>query len=222
MSAGDYDTKSHVNSIKKVILVRNVDQYKAEVLGICDVEEEIFASDVEEPNKYKMFPSVDELVNKDFMNQNNLDGTPKDKKTLYRIETYKKVHKKQIKYIDDNSVTYGNVKLYDLFAKNNTANSGHSIYLTFKVKNFRRPKELIYLCDNRYDIDNLENYCFKLKEKERMCGASVATFEFLEDSEIQRLINSDLWETSDNSPKVDITNININGLVYYLEIISQK
>ena len=42
MSAGDYDTKSHVNSIKKVILVRNVDQYKAEVLGICDVEEEIW------------------------------------------------------------------------------------------------------------------------------------------------------------------------------------
>ena len=209
MSAGDYDTKSHCNSIKKIILVRNVDQYKAEILGICDVEEEIFASEVAEPSKYKMFPSVDELVNKDFMNPNNPDGTPKDKKTLQRIETYKKVHERQIKYIDDNSITYGNVKLYDLFAKNNTANSGHSIYVTFKVKNFRRPKELIYLCDNRCDTENFENYCFKLKERERMCGASVATFESLEDSEIQRLINSDFWEKSDNSPKVDISNINI-------------
>lgn len=211
MSAGDYDTKSHDNSIKKVILVRNVDQYKAEVLGICDVEEEIFASEVDEPNKYKIFPSVDKLVNKDFMNPNNPDGTPKDKKTLQRIETYKKVHERQIKYIDDNSITYGNVKLYDLFVKNNTENSGHSIYLTFKVKNFRRPKELIYLCDNRCHTDNLVNCCFKLKEKERMCGASVATYASLEDSEIQRLISSDIWEDTDNSPRVDINNINIKS-----------
>ena len=44
MSAGDYDTKTHNNSIKKIILVRNIDQHKAEILGICDVEEEIFLS----------------------------------------------------------------------------------------------------------------------------------------------------------------------------------
>ena len=207
MSAGDYDTKKHFNTIKKVILVRNVDQYKAEILGICDVEEEIFASEVDEPNKYKMLPSVAELVNKDFMNPNNLDGTRKDRKTLRRIETYKKVHKKQIQYIDDNSVTYGNVKLYDLFAKNNTANSGHSIYLTFKVKKFRRPKELIYLCDNRCESDP---HCFKINVK-RMCGSPPANFILLEDSEIQRLIKSDFWETSDNSPKVDTSNISIKS-----------
>ena len=52
MSAGDYDTKSHFNNIKKVILVRNVDQYKAEILGIADVEEDIFAAQVLEPQKY--------------------------------------------------------------------------------------------------------------------------------------------------------------------------
>lgn len=211
MSAGDYDTKSHNNSIKKVILVRNVDEYKAEILGICDVEEEIFASQVDEPNKYKVFPAVEELVNKDFMNLKNPDGTFKDAKTILRITTYRKVHERQKAYIDKNSITYGNVKLYDLFVNNNTANSGHSIYLTFKVKNFRRPKELIYLCDNRCDVDDLENHYFKLYGRKRMCGTSVATFELLEDSEIQRLINSDFWEDTDNSPKVDVNNINIKS-----------
>lgn len=211
MSTGDYDTKSHYNSIKKVILVRNVDQHKAEILGICDVEKEIFASEVDEPDKYKVLPSVKKLVDEDFMNPNKRDGTLKDKKTLHRIDTYKKVHERQLNYIDDNSVMYGNVKLYDLFAKNNTAKSGHSIYLTFKVKNFRRPKELIYLCDNKCDIDNSEKNCFTLNRKDRMCGASMATYESLDDPEIQRLISSDLWEKSDNSSKVDIDNINIKS-----------
>ena len=211
MSAGDYDTKTHNNAIKKVILVRNVDQHKAEILGICDVEEEIFASEIDEPNKYTMFPSVNELINKDFMNKNNLDGTPKDNKTLYRIETYKKIHERQIDYIDKYSITYGNVKLYDLFLNNNTTHSDHAIYLTFKVVNFRRPKELIYLCDNRCDADNTDTRYFRLTERERMCGASVATYENLEDSEIQRLINAPYWEDKDNSPKVDINNINIKS-----------
>lgn len=211
MSAGDYDTKNHTNSIKKVILVRNVDQYKAEILGMCDVEEEIFASEVDEPSKYKMFPSVDELVNNDFMNPYNSDGTIKDKNTIHRIETYKRIHKRQIDYIDNNAVTYGNVKLYDLFAKNNTASSGHSVYLTFKVTNFKRPKELIYLCDNRFNIENMGNRYFKLKERERMCGASVATYESIDDPEIQRLIHSDFFEKTDNSTKVEINNINIKS-----------
>lgn len=92
MSAGDYDTKSHYKNIEKVILVRNVDQYKAEILGIADVEEDIFASQVLEPQKYTMLPSVQELVENDFMNQKNPDGSDKDVRTLARIDTYKSVH----------------------------------------------------------------------------------------------------------------------------------
>ena len=44
-----------------------------------------------------------------------------------------------------------------------------------------------------------------------MCGASVATYENLKDSEIQKLINAPYWEDKDNSPKVDINNINIKS-----------
>lgn len=205
MSTGDYDTKRHYNTIKKVILVRNVDQHKAEILAIADVEEDIFARQVGDPSKYKMLPSVEKLVTKDYMNSQN-----KDSATKARIETYKKVHDCQKKYIDDNSITYGGVKLYNLFAKNNTAASGHSIYLTFKVKNFRKPKETVYLCDNQLDTSK-EQHFFKMESKERMCGASVATFENLNDGEIQKLIDSDYWEENDSSQKVDVSNITIKS-----------
>ena len=171
MSAGDYDTKRHFNTIKKVILVRNVDQYKAEILGIADVEEDVFVSELDNPDKYIMLPSVKDLVENDFMNPNNSDGTLKDFKTLQRIESYKKVHESQKEYIDKNLVNYGGVKLYDLFENNNTAKAGHSIYLTFKTANFRRPKELIYLCDNRYNNNDNDSHYFILKNRARMCGA---------------------------------------------------
>ena len=210
MSAGDYDTKRHFNTIKKVILVRNVDEYKVEVLGIADIAEEVFASQIPEPSKYISLPSTSELRN-GFMNCKNPDGSDKDAKTLRRIETYKKVHEQQIEYIDKNTITYDGVKLYDLYVKNNTANIGHSIYITFKVANFRRPKELIYLCDNRYKNKENNSHCFILKERARMCGASVATYESLDDPEIQRLINSPYWEEKDNSPKVDTKNISIKS-----------
>ena len=211
MSAGDYDTKRHLNTIKKVILVRNVDQYKAEILGIADVEEDVFASEVDNPDNYIMLPSVKDLVENDFMNPNNSDGTLKDFKTLQRIESYKKVHESQKEYIDKNLVNYGGVKLYDLFENNNTAKAGHSIYLTFKTANFRRPKELIYLCDNRYNNNDNDSHYFILKNRARMCGASIASYENLDDKEIQRLINSPYWEEKDNSPKVDTKNINIKS-----------
>ena len=210
MSAGDYDTKRHFNTIKKVILVRNVDEYKVEVLGIADIAEEVFASQIPEPSKYISLPSTSELRN-GFMNCKNPDGSDKDAKTLRRIETYKKVHEQQIEYIDKNTITYDGVKLYDLYVKNNTANIGHSIHITFKVANFRRPKELIYLCDNRYENKENNSHCFILKERARMCGASVATYEALDDPEIQRLISSPYWEEKDNSPKVDTKNINIKS-----------
>jgi len=211
MSAGDYDTKRHLNTIKKVILVRNVDQYKAEILGIADVEEEIFASEVANPNTYIMLPSVKDLVENDFMNPNNPDGSPKDAKIIQRIKIYKNVHEAQKKYIDTHLVTYGDVSLYELFENNNTAKSGHSIYLTFKAANFRRPKELLYLCDNRYDNKANDPHYFILKNKTTMCGTCVAAYESLDDSEIQRLIQSPYWEEKDNSPKVDIKNISIKS-----------
>ena len=204
MPAGDYDTKSHNNSIKKVILVRNIDQYKTEVLGICDVEEEIFRSQVDEPDKYKMLPSVNDLVNNDFMNTKKENGTEKDKNTIKRIENYKKVHMQQRKYIDNNAVTYGNVKLYDFYNENNTQNLGQSIYITFKVTNFKMPKESIYLCDKRYENKENDPHFYILKNRARMCGASVATYESLDDEGIKKLINSPFWEEKDNSLKVDI------------------
>lgn len=209
MSAGDYDTKSHYKNIKKVILVRNVDQYKAEILGIADVEEDIFASQVLEPQKYTMLPSVQELVENDFMNQKNPDGSDKDVRTLARIDTYKSVHLAQKKYIDENDIKYGGVKPYDLFAGNNTNKSGHSIYLTFKVINFRKPRDLIYLCDNR--VESSDSHYFILQNKKRMCGASIATFEDVNDKELQRLFSCEYWESEDTSSTVDINSISVKS-----------
>ena len=85
MSAGDYDTKRHFNTIKKIILVRNVDEYKVEVLGIADVGEEVFASQVPEPSKYTSLPSTSELRN-GFMNCKNPDGSDKDEKLKKEAE----------------------------------------------------------------------------------------------------------------------------------------
>ncbi len=210
MSAGDYDTKSHYKSIKKVILVRNVNQYKAEILGIADVEEYIFENQLSLHQRYIMLPSVQELVKNDFMNPKNKDGSKKGEHLLERIKTYSSVHLAQIKYIDDNEIKYGGVKPYDLFSRNNTDKSGHSIYLTFKVSNFRKPKELIYLCDNR--VESGDPHCFILQNKKRMCGASIATFEDYNDKELQRLFFCDYWESEDTSQTVDVNNITVKSI----------
>ena len=77
MSAGDYDTKRHFNTIKKIILVRNVDEYKVEVLGIADIAEEVFASQIPEPSKYISLPSTSELFGfiKSFSTKSFTDGS---------------------------------------------------------------------------------------------------------------------------------------------------
>lgn len=200
MSAGDYDTKRH-SVITKVILVRNVDQYRAEVLGIADVDEEVFRNQLDAPDSYITLPSVDQLVKGHFMDEVDSNGIKKPATKLSRIRCYRSVHEKQIRYIKDNSITYGGVPLNEIFDDNPTNGLGSSIYITFKVKNFRKPKDSIYLCDNRVAADF---HNFVLSNKDRMCGASVETYEKDDDEELIRLYGSEFWENEDTSQKIDI------------------
>ena len=205
MSGGDYSIKDHYGTIKKVLLVRNVDMHRAEVLGKCDVVEDIFSKSINNPKEYIMIPSVEKLKN-GFMNETDEFGNLKDKNTINRIRTYINTHLNQIEYIDKNNITYGGIKLYNIFNDNITDNLGHSIYLTFKVDNFRKPYKKMYICDKSYiGKDDEEDIYYKIDNKNRMCGAGLATFENLDDAQIQDLINSPYFEKNDTS-----TNVNIN------------
>lgn len=205
MSGGDYSIKNHNNTIKKVLLVRNIDSHKAEILGICDVVEEIFSKGIDNPKEYIMLPSVKELVDNRFMDETDANGNMKDKKTLKRIRTYKKNHLHQIEYIDKNNITYGGVKLYNIFTDNITDGLGHSVYLTFRVENFRKPTKKIYLCDKDFTIPKKDkDIYYVISNKSRMCGAGVMTFENLDSTDIQKLINSSYWEKEDSSKKVNL------------------
>jgi len=217
MSSGDYKLSEHFNKIKKIILVRNIDEYKAEILGICDVEEDILGNSIKDKVNYIMGPSLKELKN-GIMNEYNSDGTKKDKKSIARINSYRERNKYQIEYINKNNVTYGGLKPYEIFSGNSTSKYGHEIYLTFKVKNFRKPKKPIYLCDNRITEDNTH---FVLTGRKRMCGASVQTFESLEEKGIKKLISAKVWENKDSSEKVNVNNINLRTKTI-LDVIKKK
>lgn len=219
MSSGDYKLSEHFNKIKKIILVRNIDEYKAEVLGICDVEEDIFGNSINDKDNYIMGPSLNELKN-GIMDELNPDGTKKDKKSIERINSYRERNKYQIEYIDKNNVAYGGLKPYEIFSGNSTSNYGHEIYLTFKVKNYRKPKKTIYLCDNRLKEKEDENH-FVLTGRKRMCGASVQTFESLNEKGIKKLIGAKVWEKKDSSEKVDVNSINLKTKTI-LDVIKKK
>ena len=204
MSGGDYSIKNHLNTIKKVLLVRNIDSHKAEILGICDVIEDIFSKGIDNPKEYIMIPSVEKLKN-GYMNEYDESENIKDNYTLKRIKTYKANHNYQKKYIDDNNITYGGIKLYNIFADNITNNLGHSLYLTFKVDNFRMPIKKMYFCDKDFIVPKDDEALYYItNNKSRMCGAGVMTFENLDDEKIQELINSPFWRKEDTSKKVKL------------------
>ena len=200
MSAGDYAAK-HRNEIKKVLLVHNIDEKTAQILAIADVEEDIFGNMIKDG--YVMLPGIKELED-GFMSKNSA-----------RVQTYKDNHKKQLEYIEDNDVKYGGVRLDQLYKTNFVDSLGHTIYLTFRVKNFRKPKNNIYLCDERYKSE--DPHCFILKGCKRMGGSSVATLVSLDCDTIRSLSdinNKDLWEEKDTSEKVNPKNLFVNDICF--------
>ena len=184
MSAGDY-AETHKDKIAAVVLVRNVNAHVAEILGIATVTEDIFGAMM--PSKYKMLPGIKTLKS-GFMKKNNL-----------RASAHKKVHEDQLSYIEKEGITYGGVSLEKLYANNPIDQLGHTIYITFKVEDFRKPKKTVYLCDQTKKDEQRED-CFYLK-RNRMGGASVATYESL--SDMKALFDKDWWEETDSCEKVD-------------------
>jgi len=73
-------------------------------------------------------------------------------------ENNKRIHKEQVKYIDDNNITYGGVKVYDIFAKN--IGNEKAIYFTFEAEKIVKPKNPIYITDQDVVIGNGSDYSF--------------------------------------------------------------
>ena len=77
-----------------------------------------------------------------------------------------KIHNEQIKYIKENNITYGNIRVDKLF-KGNIYQGGDdetiALYATFITKKLRKPKQAIYITDKK--ISNEPNNTFLLEGK---------------------------------------------------------
>lgn len=204
MSAGDYAPK-HRYIVKYILLVRNIDAHTIEVLAKAEVSEDIFADMSDD--KYICLPSVKDLPK--IMSVN----TP-------RSDNYRKIHNKQIDYINKNEVKYGGVFVNDIFIGNITYGLGHELYLTYKVENFRKTKSKVYLMDDGGTKDD-DAVCIVLSSgRKRMAGAAVATYEQYE-REIKELIDTQkYWEDTDTS---EFANPHIsNSTPFILDVIKKR
>lgn len=58
-------------------------------------------------------------------------------------------NEEQRNYIDKNNITYGEVKLYEIYKNNDGANNKNTIYISFEAENIFYPKEKIYITTNQ-------------------------------------------------------------------------
>ena len=203
-SKGDFGVK-HSNNIKTVLLVRAINNSKAEILAKADDLEQV----LELPSNYVVAGGIKALKK---------EHKEKNQKWQMRHEIYQK----QIDYIKNNSVTYGGKLLHDLYKDNVTSYMEVMIMITFKSKRFRKPLKPLYITN--LEPQNKNEYKINV---ERVCGQSLSMF-FSKDDELnnysilESIINDDsLWEDSDTCEKVDLNDIKENK-TSFMQIIKKE
>lgn len=118
-------------------------------------------------------------------------------KTLTKEQSVK--HNEQIKYIDNHNITYGGLKPYEIFQKND--GNTKALYITFKAKTVFKAAKPIYIttdksnkeCHYMKDILKFPSQSPKMYIKQGTQG-----FKILQDI----INNKTNWETTNNTPFV--------------------
>ena len=108
-------------------------------------------------------------------------------------------HKKQVAYIDENNVTYGGLKPYEIF-KENIGNE-QAIYITFKANVFLRSVKPIYITTEKSNknyiyMEDLEH--FSSQSPKRYIKVNTKAFNILE----KIIEDKSNWERENTSPFV--------------------
>lgn len=149
-----------------------------------------------------------------------------------KIKRFKDIHDKQIKYIQENKITYDSVPLDKLYGKNNTE-YGLSIYITYKVEKVQKVKEPFYLYINEKDKNKFTKITENDTElsRKRLSGSAGATF-YPNDSENDNdkndyeklkgiLENDNLWGEETECYK-DIVQTKIDDDFTFLSLIKKE
>ncbi len=150
LSAGDYGLK-HFGKIKDILLVRGLNQNCLEILAKASNLEPILKF----PPKYTAYNPLSE----------------QNKESKEKIEMRLNINKEQKEYIDKENITYGDIKLYNIYKNNITEHRNMSIYITFKANNFKLPKKPVYLVNNKPQNEN-EFYI----NRKRLSGQALCTY----------------------------------------------
>ncbi len=200
MSKGDYAT-GNIGKFEYVLLVRNINQNLSEVIAKCKVREgeQIFHSMCkafvkEFGERYSVMPKSQELA--------NIVLNRQTRKTDY--ERRKFCHDWQCEYMNSAEINYAGKTLPNIF-KNNDWNE-LSLYITFEVIEYRRPKAKLYLYSgtlSESDKCDEEGEYIQLSGLKRASGAAMHASADLDANMKAMLGDKNLWEESDTTGKAD-------------------
>ena len=201
MSAGDYGQK-HFGKIKDILLVRGINQNCLEILAKANNLEPVLKF----PPKYTAYNPLSE----------------QNKESKEKVEMRHNINKKQKEYIDKENITYGGIKLYNIYKNNITEYKNMSIYITFKANNFKLPKKTIYLVNKKSQNENE----FHIKRK-RLSGQALCTYcsnnTDKDNYKILKDIINDttLWDKQNNSQQIP-KEYNDNSKQFFLKILRKE
>ena len=202
MSAGDYGPK-HFGKIKDILLVRGINQHCLEILAKANNLEPVLKF----PPKYTAY--------------NHLSKQNKESKE--KVEMRHNINKEQKEYIDKENITYGGIKLYNIYKNNITEYRNMSIYITFKANNFKLPKKPIYLVNKESKNENE----FYIKRK-RLSGQALCTYCSSDtDKDNYKILkdiinNTALWNKENNSQQIPKEYNNDDGKQFFLKILRKE
>lgn len=127
-----------------------------------------------------------------------------------------KMHFENVKYLDENNITYGNSKLYNIF-KNNK-NNECAVYITFKANSLLKPKEPLFITDSQELNGDLSDYRFA-NQSLRMYVSKEKhpnSFEALENL----INNNQLWEEENST--FTVAPIEVADNINFLKIIGKE
>lgn len=136
-----------------------------------------------------------------------------------------RIHDEQIKYISDNKITYGNVKLDRLFQCNVYQGEPDydSFYITFEAGNVIKPLRPIYITDkNNKDLKNntffLEGVTFSTQSPKMYYVEGSPAYTTLE-----KIINNDsLWEKDNTTEPIQANRYDSDDNFNFLKIIRKE
>lgn len=142
---------------------------------------------------------------------------------LYKTGNISEESASQVKYVDDNRITYGGVPIYRIH--NDT--EAEKITITFKTKCLRLPKMPLYLIEDKDKVEAYESYRllpekhFSSQSLKMYYPKNVLQADYFVLTEM--LSDTKLWETENTTQRIDVSDYSaFNRGNSFLSIIKKE